>query len=189
MKEVNFIQMKDGTKEDYLLLNKHEKKYIEGTADRLIKFMSGLNNTLEGYQITRLEHSLQTATRALNDKADEEMIVATLFHDIGDELAPVNHSEYAAAVLKPYVSEKTHWIIQKHGLFQSYYYNHHYSLDRNLRDKFRNHPYYEDTVNFCSRWDQNSFDPNYDTIQLKEFIPMVYRIFKREPHKHVYLGL
>ena len=112
MKEVSFIQMKDGTKEDYLLLNKHEKKFIESTADRIIKFMSGLTKTLEGYRINRLEHSLQTATRALNDKADEEMIVAALLHDIGDELAPLNHSEYAAAVLKPYVSEKTLWIVE-----------------------------------------------------------------------------
>jgi len=125
MKTVNFIEMKNGSKEDYLLLDKHEKKYIEGTADRLIKFMSELSNTLEGYQITRLEHSLQTATRALNDKASEEMIVATLLHDIGDELAPLNHSEYAGTVLKPYVSEKTHWIVEKHGEFQMYYYAHH----------------------------------------------------------------
>ena len=92
METVKFLQMKDGTKEDYLLLEKHEKKYIEGTADRLIKFMSGLTNTLEGYKITRLEHSLQSATRALNDKANDEMVVATLLHDIGDELAPLNHS-------------------------------------------------------------------------------------------------
>ena len=80
--------------------------------------MSGLNATLEGYQVSRLEHSLQTATRALNDKANDEMIVASLLHDIGDELAPLNHAEYAAAVLKPYVSEKTHWIVEKHGIFQ-----------------------------------------------------------------------
>jgi len=106
MKTVNFTEMKNGSKEDYLLLDKHEKKYIEGTADRILKFMGELNSTLEGYKIGRLEHSLQTATRALNDKADDEMIVAALLHDIGDELAPLNHSEYAAAVLKPYVSEK-----------------------------------------------------------------------------------
>ena len=85
--------MKDGTKEDYLLLNKHEKKFIENTADRIIKFLSTMTKTLEGYRINRLEHSLQTATRALNDKADDEMIVAALIHDIGDELAPLNHSE------------------------------------------------------------------------------------------------
>ncbi len=111
MKKIKIKQIKVGTKDEYLLLDKHEKKYIEGTADRIINFMSGLSNTLEGYQITRLEHSLQTATRALNDKADEEMIVAALLHDIGDELAPLNHSEYAADVIKPYVSEKTHWIV------------------------------------------------------------------------------
>ena len=115
MEKVKFNQMKYGTKEEYLLLDKHEQKYINGTADRLLKFMSGLNSTLEGYKITRLEHSLQTATRAFNDKANEEIIVAALLHDIGDELAPLNHAEYAATVLKPYVSEKTHWIIQKHG--------------------------------------------------------------------------
>ena len=182
MKTVKFVQMKDGTKEDYLLLEKHEKKYIEGTADRLIKFMSGLTNTLEGYQITRLEHSLQSATRALNDKANEEMIVATLLHDIGDELAPLNHSEYAAAVLKPYVSEKTHWIIEKHGEFQMYYYVHHLGGNRNQRDKYKGHKYYKDTVDFCENWDQKSFDPNFKSLPLKEFEPMVKKIFSRKPY-------
>ena len=137
MEKVKFTQMKDGTKDDYLLLDKHEKKYIEGTADRIIKFMSGLNDTLEGYKITRLEHSLQTATRALNDKASDEMVVAALLHDIGDELAPLNHSEYAAAVLKPYVSEKTRWIVEKHGEFQMYYYAHHLGGNRNQREKYK----------------------------------------------------
>ena len=174
--------MKDGSKEDYLLLDKHEKKYIEGTADRLIKFMSGLSNTLEGYQVTRLEHSLQTATRALNDKADEEMIVAALFHDIGDELAPLNHSEYAGTVLRPYVSEKTHWIIEKHGEFQMYYYAHHLGDNRNQRDKYKGHKYYKDTIDFCENWDQKSFDPNFKSMSLKEFEPFVKKIFSRKPY-------
>jgi len=182
MEKVKFKQMKDGTKEEYLLLDKHEKKYIEGTADRLINFMSGLSNTLEGYQITRLEHSLQTATRALNDKADEEMIVAALLHDIGDELAPLNHSEYAAAVLKPYVSEKVHWIIEKHGEFQMYYYAHHLNGNRNQRDKYKGHKYYQDTINFCQNWDQKSFDQNFKSLSLKEFEPFVKKIFSRKPY-------
>ena len=182
METAKFVQMKDGTKEDYLLLEKHEKKYIDGTADRLIKFMSGLTNTLEGYQITRLEHSLQSATRALNDKANDEMVVATLLHDIGDELAPLNHSEYAAAVLKPYVSEKTHWIIEKHGEFQMYYYAHHLGGNRNQRDKYKGHKYYKDTVDFCENWDQKSFDPNFKSLPLKEFEPMVKKIFSRKPY-------
>jgi len=182
METAKFVQMKDGTKEDYLLLEKHEKKYIEGTADRLIKFMSGLSNTLEGYQITRLEHSLQSATRALNDKASDEMVVATLLHDIGDELAPLNHSEYAAALLKPYVSEKTHWIIEKHGEFQMYYYAHHLGGNKNQRDKYKGHKYYKDTVDFCENWDQKSFDPNFKSLPLKEFESMVKKIFSRKPY-------
>ena len=182
MERVKFTQMEYGTKEDYLLLEKHEKKYIEGTADRLIKFMSNLNSTLEGYQVSRLEHSLQTATRALNDKADDEMIVASLLHDIGDELAPLNHSEYAAAVLKPYVSKKTHWVIEKHGEFQMYYYAHHLGGNKNQREKYKGHKYYQDTVNFCENWDQKSFDPNFKSLNLKSFEPLVKKIFNRKPY-------
>ena len=184
MKQVKFTQMKDGNKEDYLLLDKHEKKFQEGTADRLIKFMYGLNSTLEGYKINRLEHSLQTATRALNDKADDEMIVAALLHDIGDELAPLNHSEYAAAVLKPFVSEKTRWIVEKHGEFQMYYYAHHLGGNRNQREKYKGHKYYEDTINFCENWDQKSFDPNFKSLSLKEFEPFVKKIFSRKPYSY-----
>ena len=182
MERVKFTQMKHGSKEDYLLLEKHEKKYIEGTADRLIKFMSSLNSTLEGYQVSRLEHSLQTATRALNDKADDEMIVASLLHDIGDELAPLNHSEYAAAVLKPYVNEKTHWIVEKHGEFQMYYYAHHLGGNKNQREKYKGHKYYQDTINFCENWDQKSFDPNFNSLNLKSFEPLVKKIFNRKPY-------
>ena len=182
MEKVKFKQMKDGTKEEYLLLERYEKKFIEGTADRLINFMSNLSNTLDGYQITRLEHSLQTATRALNDKADDEMIVAALLHDIGDELAPLNHSEYAAAVLKPYVGEKTHWIVEKHGVFQLYYYAHHLGHNKNEREKYKGHKYYEDTIKFCENWDQKSFDPNFKSLNLKDFEPYIKKIFSRTPY-------
>ena len=184
MKHVSFTEMKKGTKEDYLLLDKHEKTFLKGTADRLLKFMKGLNSTLEGYKVSRLEHSLQSATRALKDKAEEEMIVATLFHDIGDELAPLNHSEYAAAVLRPYVSKKTHWIIEKHGEFQMYYYAHHIGADRNQRNKYKGHKYYQDTINFCENWDQKSFDPNYNSLKLEDFEPIVKKIFFRKPYSN-----
>jgi len=184
MSTVKFTEMKNGSKEDYLLLDKYEQEYINGTSDRILKFMSGLNSTLEGYKITRLEHSLQTATRAFNDKANEEIIVAALLHDIGDELAPLNHAEYAATVLKPYVSEKTHWIIQKHGEFQMYYYAHHLGKDKNLRNKYKDHKYYKDTLNFCEKWDQASFDPNYKSLTLKDFEPLVRKIFARKPYKN-----
>ena len=153
MSKVSFKEMKKGTKEDYLLLDKHEQKFVKGTADRILNFMSTLTETLEGYQVSRLEHSLQTATRALKDGASDEMIVAALLHDIGDELAPLNHSEYAAAVLKPYVSEKTHWIVEKHGIFQMYYYAHHLGGNKNARDKYKDHKYFNDTVKFCENFE------------------------------------
>ena len=184
MKKVSFTEMKKGTKDDYLLLDKHEKDYASKTAERILKFMSGLTDTLEGYKVSRLEHSLQSATRALKAGESEEMIVATLLHDIGDELAPMNHSEYAASVLKPYVSEKTHWIIEKHGEFQMYYYAHHLGADRFKREKYKDHKYYQATVDFCEKYDQCSFDPNYKSMSLKDFEPMVRNIFSRKPYSH-----
>ena len=182
MKKVSFTEMKKGTRRDYLFLDKHEKNFASKTANRLLKFMSGLTETLEGYQVSRLEHSLQSATRAHNNGESEEMIVAALLHDIGDELAPMNHSEYAAAILKPYVSEKTHWIIEKHGEFQMYYYAHHLGGDRNKRDKYKGHKYYQDTVDFCEEYDQNSFDPNYKSYSLNFFRSLVEKIFSRKPY-------
>ena len=182
VEKVKFKQMKEGSKEDYLLLNKLEKKFIEGTADRVLKTMQGLTSSLVGYQINRLEHSLQTATRALKEKASDEMIVAALLHDIGDELAPNNHAEFAAAILKPYVSEKTAWIVEKHGIFQMYYYAHHLGFNKNERDKYKGHKYYPATAEFCEKWDQISFDPNYKSLLLKEFETYVKKIFSRTPY-------
>ena len=184
MKKVSFTEMKNGTKEDYLLLEKNEKNYANQTADRILNFMSTLTTTLEGYQISRLEHSLQSATRALNAGESEEMIVAALLHDIGDELAPMNHSEYAASILKPYVSKKTHWIIEKHGEFQAYYYAHHLGGDRNKRDKYKNHKYYKDCLDFCEKYDQNSFDPNFKSLPLEHFKPIVKKVFSRKPYSN-----
>ena len=176
--------MKHGSKEDYELLEKYEHNFERETADRLLKYLASQTTTLEGYQITRLEHSLQAATRAYRNNESEEMVVATLLHDIGDELAPMNHSQYAASIIRPYVSEKTYWIINHHGLFQTFYSAHHLGGDRNARDKFKNHKYYQATVDFCEKYDQSSFDPDYKSMKLKEFEPMVKRIFSRKPFYH-----
>ena len=184
MKKVNFTEMKNGSKEDYELLEKYEKNFERKTADRLLKYLASQTTTLEGYQITRLEHSLQAATRAYKNGESEEMVVATLLHDIGDDLAPMNHSQYAASIIRPYVSEKTYWIILHHGLFQTYYSAHHLGGDRNARDKFKDHKYYQDTVDFCEKYDQSSFDPNYKSMSLEEFELMVKKIFDRKPFYH-----
>ena len=182
MKKVKFTQMKDGTKEDYDLLSKYEEKFSKDLPDRVLEALKNLDSSVDGYQVTRLEHSLQSATRAEKDGADEEMVVATLIHDIGDNLAPHNHSQLVASVLRPYVSEKIYWIILHHGIFQEYYYAHHIGGDRNARDKFRDHPYYQDAVDFCEKWDQKSFDPNYESYSLEYFEPKVRKLFSKEPN-------
>ena len=185
MKTVNFTEMKNGNKDDYQLLERYEKNFERQTADRILRYLSKQTSTLEGYKISRLEHALQAATRAYKNKESEEMVVACLLHDIGDELAPLNHSEYAATVLKPYVSEKTHWIIEKHGEFQMYYYAHHLGADRFKREKYKDHKYYQATVDFCENYDQCSFDPNYKSMSLKDFEPMVRNVFSRKPYSNL----
>ena len=184
MEKVKFIHMEDGTKEDYLLLNRIDKECAAGLVDRVLKELQGLKIPCGGYQVDRFEHSLQTATRAYRDGAEEEMVVAALLHDLGDTLAPYNHSEYAASIMRPFVSERTYWVVKHHGLFQTYYYLHHLGGDRNARDRYRDHPHYQATVDFCHKWDQTSFDPDYDSKPLSTFEPMVRRIFAREPFEY-----
>ncbi len=177
MQTVNFIRMADGTKEEYDLLEEAEKAYCESLPDRLMTAMQQLENSFSGYRVSRLEHSLQSATRALEAGEDEEMIVAALLHDIGDPLAPAAHSEFAAAILRPYVSERVYWIIKHHGLFQTYYYAQHRGQDPNMRDVFKGHKWYQDCVDFCADFDQNCFDPEYPAKSLEFFRPMVERVF------------
>ena len=181
MSKVHFTEMKYGSKEDYELLSKFEKEYAEKLPDRILEALLNLGDSMDGYQVSRLEHSLQSATRAERDGADEEMVVATLLHDIGDSLAPFNHSQLVASVLRPYVSEKVYWIMLHHGLFQEYYYAHHIGRDRNARDQFKDHQYYQEAVDFCERWDQKSFDPEYESFPLEHFEPMVRNVFSKEP--------
>ena len=181
-KQATFTEMLHGSAEDYAIIGEHASEFASHLPDRILEHLSILKGDTGGFAVDRFTHCLQTATRAFNDKADEEMVVAALLHDIGDELAPMNHSEYAAAVLKPYVSKKTHWIIEKHGEFQMYYYAHHLGKNKNQREKYKDHEYYEDAVNFCEKWDQASFDPDYKSMTLEDFAPMVRRIFSRKPY-------
>ena len=182
MDRVSFTQMKDGTKEDYEFLTAHEIEYTKGTAERLLNALVSLDEGLSGYQITRLGHSLQSATRAQRDGADIDWIVSALLHDIGDIFAPYNHDEYAAAILRPFVREQCTWVVEKHGDFQMIYYGHHVGGNPNKRDSFAGHPYFDDCVEFCERWDQASFDPSYDMLPIEVFAPMVHEVFARAPY-------
>ncbi|MGE0551978.1 MAG: HD domain-containing protein [Gemmatimonadales bacterium] len=184
MDTVSFTRMKDGTREDYVLIEQFEAKHAEGLVDRLLGQLRALADEPLPLKVDRLEHSLQTATRAHRDGADEELVVAALLHDIGDELAPYNHCELAAAILRPYVSERTYWVVKHHGVFQSHYYAAHFGDDPEARDRYRDSPHYDACVEFCERWDQESFDPSYESLPLAFFEPMVRRIFARRPFMH-----
>ena len=175
---VSFTAMEHGTREDYELLSGLEEQQMQGFPDRVLGWLRTMDDSV-GYQITRLEHSLQAATRALRAGEDEETVVCVLLHDIGDYLAPANHSEVAAAVLRPYVSEKNYWIVKHHGLFQGVYYFHFVGADPNARDRWKDHPYYQATIDFCANYDQNSFDPDYEWEPLEFFEPMVHRVLAK----------
>jgi predicted HD phosphohydrolase len=182
MDKVSFTRMKDGTREEYEFLTAHEIDHTRGTANRLLTALTDLDESLSGYQITRLGHSVQAATRAWRDGADTDWIVAALLHDIGDIYAPYNHDEYAATILKPFVREQVTWVVEKHGDFQMLYYGHHVGGDQHKRDRHQGNPYWDDCAEFCERWDQSSFDPGYDTLPISFFAPMVHEVFARKPY-------
>lgn len=186
MENVNWTRMEDGTKEEFEFLMEQEESFNADLVDRILGQLKLMDVSWDGYKINRYQHSLQSATRAYRDEADEELIVAALLHDIGDNISPYNHCELAAAMLRPYVSERVYWIVKYHGVFQGYYYNHHLGGDRHARERFKDHPWYEDCVYFCHNYDQNSFDPEYDTLEIGFFEPMVRRIFSK-PKGHLEL--
>lgn len=185
---VSFRRMEDSTREDYELLDRYERDYVAELPARILAALTQLQHSFGGYPVNRLEHSLQAATRALKDGADEELIVAALVHDVGDELAPYNHAQIAAGILQPYVRAEVTWIVEQHGIFQSYYYAHHLGGDRNGRERFRDHPWYGACKDFCADWDQCSFDPDYPWEPLSAFEPLVRKIFTRPPHDPRYVN-
>ena len=180
---VSFTQMKDGTAADYHLLEEMEKPYLGLTASRIIDELRRQGEvSLEGYKITRLDHALQSATRAKHDRADTDWIVAALLHDIGDGLAPQNHDRFSAEVIRPFVRWDVAWVVEHHGIFQMLYYGRHYGWDENARDQFKDHPCFDSCAEFCERWDQSSFDPDYTQDPLDTFIPLLEEVFARKAY-------
>jgi predicted HD phosphohydrolase len=179
MNKVSFRQMKHGTAEEYRMLQTLEADYADQLPQRLSRALVRLDDSLEGYLVTRLQHSLQAATRAERDRADEELIAAALLHDIGDDLAPHNHAALAAEIMRPYVRPEVTWIVAQHGVFQAYYYAHHYNADRNARDALRGHEWFNACAMFCENWDQSSFDPDYQSLPLSHFEPLLNHLFRK----------
>lgn len=185
--QAKFTAMVDGTQEDWMAIARAAGPFSRELPDRLIGHLKMLQDDFGGYPVDRFEHSLQTATRAFKDGKDEEYVVCALLHDIGDLLGPSNHAEIGAVILKPFVSERNHWMLDKHGIFQGYYFFHYLGLDRDMREQYRGHPDFEYTAQFCHLYDQNSFDPDYVSMPLSAFEPMLRRVLaspKRSIYKH-----
>jgi predicted HD phosphohydrolase len=174
-----FKRMEDGTKEDYAIIARAQEPFVDELCDRVLAHLQLLGGSYGGMLVDRLTHSLQTATRAHRDGRDDEYVVCALLHDVGDMLATHNHARLAAAILEPFVSEQNLWMVEQHAIFQGYYFWHHAGADRNARDKFRGHPYFERTEEFCALYDQCSFDPDYDTAPLEYFEPTVRRVLAK----------
>ncbi|MBG6291628.1 MULTISPECIES: HD domain-containing protein [Pseudomonas] len=181
----NFTHMEDGTAEDWAIIAKDFGQYAALLPDRIMTHLRLLDGDFGGFPVDRLTHSLQTATLAHRDGRDEEYVVCALLHDIGDTLGSFNHADIAAAILKPFVSEENLWMIEKHAIFQGYYFFHHLGLDRHLREQFKDHPQFERTIEFCARYDAAAFDPDGEVLPLEFFEPMLRRVFA-QPRRSIY---
>jgi predicted HD phosphohydrolase len=174
-----FHSMEEGTQDDWAIIARDYVGFAAGLPDRVLAHLRLLDGDFGGFPIDRLTHSLQTATRAHRDGRPESYVVMALLHDIGDTLGSYNHPEIAAAILQPFLSEEEHWICRNHGAFQGYYYFHYLGIDRNVREKHRDNPHFDACAEFCAKYDQSAFDPDYDTLPLDFFEPMVRRVMAR----------
>ncbi|RYF66016.1 MAG: HD domain-containing protein [Comamonadaceae bacterium] len=180
-----FVRMQDSTREDWQVIGGEFMQFAGGLPERVVRHLQILQGDYGGFPVDRYTHSLQTATRALRAGRDEEYVVCALLHDIGDTLGSFNHPDIAAAILKPFVSEQNHWMVQNHGIFQGHYFFHHIGLDRDMRENFRSHPNFDHTAEFCELYDNPAFDPKAETLPIEEFMPMLKRVMG-QPKQSIY---
>jgi len=185
--KAQFTTMEHGTAEDWATIGGQFVDFARGLPDRVLAHLMLLEGD-GGFAVDRLTHSLQTATLAERDGRDEEYVVCALLHDVGDTLGSFNHPDIAAALLKPFVSDENLWMVEKHGIFQGYYFFHHLGMDRNMRDQFRDHPFFDRAAEFCARYDGPAFDPQRETLPVSYFEPMVRRLFAA-PRRSIYADL
>lgn len=182
-----FGAMTEATKLDWDIIAAHNRVFAAGLCDRVVTHLELLRGDSGGFSVDRLEHSVQTATRAYRANKSDEYVLCALLHDIGDTLGSFNHPDVAAAILKPFISEDHLWMVEKHGIFQGYNFFHHFGMDRNMREQFLGHPAYDMTVEFCQEYDQPAFDPNYDSMDLEEFLPAMREMFAA-PKNSIYVN-
>jgi predicted HD phosphohydrolase len=181
-----FRAMSEGTQEDWNHIIASALEFYPKLGDRVITHLRLLDGDFGGFRVDRLTHSLQTATRAYRANRDDDYVACALVHDIGDTLGSYNHADIAAAIVKPFVSDELHWMVEKHAIFQGYYFFHYLGLDRDLRDQFTGHPYYDVTAEFCADFDQPAFDPDYPTMTLDDLTPLLQQFFAA-PKRSIYL--
>ncbi|MEL0063808.1 MAG: HD domain-containing protein [Gammaproteobacteria bacterium] len=180
-KRATFRRFDECTPEDIQTVGENFKALADGLPDRVLAHLKLLDGDFGGFNVDRLEHSLQTATRAHRDGRNEEYVVCALLHDIGDTLGTYDHGAVAAAILKPFISEANHWMLENHTVFQGYYYFEHLGGDKNARDVHKDSPHFEHTKEFIEKYDMPAFDENYDSMSLEEFEPMVRRVMSKDP--------
>ncbi len=185
-RRATFHAMTEGSAEDWSVIAHHNLTFAAGLADRVLAHLRLLEGDAGGFAVDRLEHSLQTATRAYRAGEDDEYVVCALLHDIGDTLGSYNHADVAAAILKPFVSDENLWLVEKHAVFQGYYFFHYLGLDRDARDQYLGHPFYDRTATFCHEYDQPAFDPSYATLPLEHFEPAVREVLAA-PRRSIYM--
>jgi len=182
-----FTSMESGTADDWGIITGHFLPFAAGLPDRILAHLRLLDGDYGGFAVDRLTHSLQTATLAHREGRDEEYVVCALLHDVGDTLGSFNHADVAAAIVKPFVSEENHWMVEQHAVFQGYYFFHHLGMDRDARERFRGHPWFDRTAEFCALYDGPAFDPKGETLPLAFFEPMVRRVCAF-PKRSIYAG-
>ncbi len=181
----NFKSMKESTKADWDIIVTRHQPFAADLANRVMSHLKMLGDDNGGFAVTRLQHSLLTATLAHKAGEDEEYVVCALLHDIGDTLGSWNHPDVSAAIVKPFVSEANHWMVERHGIFQGYFFFEHIGLDPNMREQFRGHPHFERTAKFCEICDNPAFDATAEYAPLEFFKPMLQRVFEK-PKNSIY---
>lgn len=177
--KAQFRHMKDGTAEDWNIIADNFGEFGKGLPGRIMDHLKLLQGDFGGFQVDRYTHCLQTATLAYRDGKDEEYVVCALLHDIGDTLGSYNHADVAAVLLEPFVSEANRWMVAHHAIFQGYYFFHHLDMDRDMRQQYRDHPYFSRTIEFVSKYDSPAFDPDGEVLPLEFFEPMIQKVFSR----------
>ena len=177
---VPWTRMEEGSEDDYRFLTPLFEDHARSSlVPNLVGMLKALEGPKLGYQVDRLQHSLQSASRAHRNGERVDLVVAALLHDVADSFAPENHSDAAASLLAPYVDDAAHWLVKHHGIFQGYYYFHHLGGDRNARDRYAASPYFDACIDFCANYDQNCFDPSYSSMALEDFVPLLEEVFGR----------